>query len=204
QFLTSERGFSMVATGESFPGISTRIYPFGGGGFLEVAYISDESKIAQSEGGLALQSFLTENGDGYYSFVLETDDYDHVKQVLLEEEYPFSESGVQHVTDPSGQTNTFRMLGTFPHLPWFVQYREPRKNANGFPQAVILRTTTLTADATLLEKIMQTSSTQLNFPNMMAILFPLANATLRLEAADAYSFAYFDTTGILLEKPLLT
>ncbi|MGO0060498.1 VOC family protein [Brevibacillus fluminis] len=199
QFLTEKRGLTLAATGQSFPGISTRTYPFPGGGFLEVAYVTDESKLDLSEGGQELRDFLAENGDGYTSLVLETDDLEHVIRVLQEEQYPVSDSGVHEVADPTGQTVSFRMAGSYPHLPWFIQYDKPRPSASGFPQAAILLTTTLTADSSLLEKILKIGGTQLTFADMHAALFPLANATLRLESADAYSFAYFDPTGILLD-----
>lgn len=200
QFLTGKRGFTLAATGQSFPGISTRTYPFPGGGFLEVAYVSDESKLSLSEEGQEVQTFLRENGDGYTSLVIETADIEHVISVLQEEQYPVSDSGVHEVTDPTGRNVRFRMVGSYPHLPWFIQYDEQRPTATGFPQAAILRTTTLTADTSLLEKILQIGSTQLNFAETHAALFPLANGSLRLESADSYSFAYFDPAGLLLEK----
>jgi hypothetical protein len=200
--LQTERGLPLAASGRSFPGVATRIYPFPGGGFLEVAYIENEKEIAASEEGVAMRDLLKEQGDGFTALVLETDDLDRVKRILEEEGYPVSVTPVQEVTDPTGQTVRFQMLGTYPHLPWFVQYEKPRESRRGYPQAAIIRTTTLTADVHILEKLLEMPATEVKFPDTTAAILPLYNATLRLESADAYGFTYFDPKGLLLEMPL--
>lgn len=198
--LQKKRGLTLAASGRSFPGVATRIYPFPGGGFLEVTYIEDESDAVTSEGGEALLTFLKENGDGYYALILETDDLGKVKEALTADDYPVMETPVQEITDPTGQTIRFQMIGTYPHLPWFVQYDKQRESPTGFPQAAFLYTQTLAADVTILEKIFSSQATIVEFPHTTAALFPLYNASLRVEAADEYGFAYFDPAGILFGK----
>jgi hypothetical protein len=199
--LQTQHGLTLAASGRSFPGVATRIYPFPGGGFLEVAYIENEAEVAASEEGMAMRELLKEQGDGYTALVLETDDLERVRRVLEEEGYPAAVTPVQEVTDPTGQTVRFQMLGTYPHLPWFVQYDKLRDSPRGYPQAAIIRTTTLTADVSILEKVLGMPATSIHFPDTTAAILPLYNATLRLEAADAYGFCYFDPKGLLLEKP---
>jgi len=201
--LQKERGMTLAASGQSFPGVATHIYPFPGGGFLEVTYVEDEAQAAATDGGEALLQFLSENGDGYCAMMLETDDLTHVRKVLEEEGYPVMLSPVQQVTDPTGETVSFQMLGTYPHLPWFVQYGKPRTSPAGFPQAAFIRTATLTADVAILEKILGQQATLLEFPDKSAALLPLRNASLRIETADQYGFAYFDPQGVLFEKPAM-
>lgn len=196
-----ERGCSEAATGTSYPGVATRVYPFTGGGFLEVAFIEDEKAVLTTEGGQALKQFLAANGDGFHTLVLETDNLNHVISVLQAQDYPVQETPVQQVVDPSGQTVTFKMVGTYPHLPWFIQYDKPRQTPVGFPQAAIIRSTTLTADVNLLENILRTGATMVNYPNTHSALFPLANASLRIESGDDYSFGYLEPQGLLFEQP---
>lgn len=199
--LQKERGLTLAASGYSFPGIATHIYPFIGGGFIEVTFIEDESEAASSDSGEALQTFLKENENGgYNALFIETDDLMRVKGILEEEGYPVSLTPVQQVTDPTGDLVSFQMLGTYPHLPWFVQYGQPRQSPQGFPQAVFIRTTTLTADLNILERVLGYQSTMVEFPNKTAAILPLQNATLRLESAEEYGFAYFDPAGILFDK----
>jgi hypothetical protein len=198
--LQQERGLTFAASGQSFPGIATRIYPFKGGGFLELTYVEDESQAASTEGGEALQSFLRENGDGYYALILETDDLQRVKRILETEGYPVMLSPVQEVTDPSGDVIHFQMLGTYSHLPWFVQYGKPRQSPTGYPQAAFIRTTTLTADVAIMEKLLDCPATTLQYADRTAAVLFMKNATLRLESADEYGFAYFDPAGVLFEK----
>jgi hypothetical protein len=198
--LRKERGLQLTASGRSFPGVATHIYPFPGGGFLEVTYIEDESQIASSEGGEAFHTFLKENGDDYYALILETDDLARVKQILEEEGYPAMVTPVQQVTDPAGEVITFQMLGSAAHLPWFVQYNKPRQTPAAFPQAAIIYTTTLNADVSLLEKVLGTRAATMQFPRTTAAVMPLGNASLRVESADKCGFAYLDRAGILFEK----
>ncbi len=198
--LQQERGLNLAASGQSFPGVATRVYPFTGGGFLEVTYLVDEAAAVANEGGEALHSFLQENGDGYYALIIETDDLARVRRVLEEEGYPVALSPVQEITDPTGDVVSFQMLGTYPHLPWFVQYGKPRQSPAGFPQAAFIRTTTLTADVAIMEKVLGQQATMVEFPDKTAALLPLRNASLRLETADAYGFAYFDPNGVLFDK----
>ena len=202
--ILKNRGYSEVASGTSYPGVATRIYPFTGGGFLEVAFIEDEQIVLTTEGGQALKQSLAENGDGFHTLVLETDDLNHVISVLQAQDYPVQETPVQRVVDPSGETVSFKMAGTYPHLPWFIQYDKPRQSPVGFPQAAIIRTTTLTADVNVLENILRTGATMVNYPNTHAALLPLANASLRIESADEYSFGYLEPQGLLFEKPVVT
>jgi hypothetical protein len=199
--LQQERGLTLAASGQSFPGVATRIYPFPGGGFLEVTYVEDEATAGTTEGGEALLHFLAENGDGYYAMMLETDDLTRVRRILEAEGYPVALSPVQQVTDPTGDTVSFQLLGTYPHLPWFVQYGKPRQSPVGFPQAGFIRTTTLTADVAIMEKILDQQATMIEFPDKTAAILPLRNASLRLESADRYGFAYFDPKGVLFENP---
>ncbi|WP_139490439.1 VOC family protein [Brevibacillus dissolubilis] len=199
--LQEERKMVKVASGKSFPGVATNVYPFPGGGFLEVAYIEDESKLTQNEGGLALKQFLDEKEEGYYAMILETDNINHVKNALTEEEYPVQLTGVQEMTDlASGEQVQFQMLGTYPHLPWFVQYSKKRTTPAGFPQAAILRTTTFTADMQLLEKLLGTPATTVNYPNMICAILPLRNASFRIESSEEYGFGYFEPRGVLMDK----
>ncbi len=198
--MLKERGYSLAASGTSYPGVATRIYPFTGGGFLEVAYMEDETAALQSEGGQALQQFLKENGEGFYTLIIETDDLEHVASVLQAEGYPVQESPVQRVIDPTGEPVAFKIIGTFPHLPWFIQYDKQRPSPAGFPQAAIIRSTTLTADVTLLEKVFQIPATMVHYSNTHSALFPLLNASLRVESAEEYDFGYLEPQGLLLEK----
>ncbi|MGD8189006.1 VOC family protein [Brevibacillus ginsengisoli] len=198
-----DRGYSEVASGTSYPGVATRIYPFTGGGFLEIAFIEDEQAVLTTEGGQALKQFLTEQGDGFHTLVLETDDLDYVISALQAEDYPVQEIPVQRVVDPSGQTVSFKMVGSYPHLPWFIQYDKPRQSPVGFPHAAIIRSTTLTADVNLLERILRIGPMIVNYPNTHAAVFPLANASLRIEAADDYSFGYLEPQGLLFDQPTI-
>ncbi|MGC5328464.1 VOC family protein [Brevibacillus sp. SYSU BS000544] len=200
KYLTAERGYSLVATGASFPGVATRIYPFTGGGFLEVAYIENEELVTQTEGGQALKTYLEEHGDGFHTFVLETDELDRVSSTLQAEGYPVQETPVQHIVDPTGETVSFRMVGSFGHLPWFIQYDKRRPSPIGFPHAAIIRTTTLTADVALIEKLVQSPATVINYPNTHAAIIPLTNASLRIESGDEYGFGYLEPKGLLLEN----
>ncbi|MFY0545118.1 VOC family protein [Brevibacillus sp. H7] len=199
--LKQERGLTLAASGQSFPGVATRIYPFPGGGFLEVTYIEDEAAAVSTESGKALHSFLQENGDGYYAMIVETDDLARVRHILEEEGYPVAVTPVQEVTDPAGDVVSFQMLGTYPHLPWFVQYGKPRQSPAGYPQAAFLRTTTLTADTAIMEKVLGQQATMVEYPDRTAAILPLRNASLRIETADAYGYAYFDPKGVLFENP---
>lgn len=200
--LQTKRGLTLAASGQSVPGVATRIYPFAGGGFLEVAFIENHEDANQSEEGRTMAELLKEEGDRFTAMVLETGDLDRVKRVLEEEKYPVSVTPVQQITDPTGQEIQFQMLGSYPHLPWFVTYDKPRDTPRGYPQAAILRTTTLTADVAILEKIMGIPATAIQYPNTTAAMLPLSNASLRIESAEAYGFAYFDPAGLLLDKPL--
>ncbi|UFJ43178.1 VOC family protein [Brevibacillus humidisoli] len=198
QQLTS-RGFALAASGLSYPGVSTRTYPLAGGGVLEIAYVSDESLLPQSKGGQALAERLRTRGDGFNALMLETDELDRVKGILKREEYPVVEPPTQEITDPSGETIRFRLIGTFPHLPWFIQYEKPRLTPVGYPQATFIRTTSYTADVAILEKIFGISGMSLQSISTAAS-FPLRNASLRVESADEYGFAYLDPNGILFEQ----
>ncbi|MCR8986303.1 hypothetical protein NW801_14835 [Brevibacillus laterosporus] len=40
RIITQERGYTCIATGQSFPGIATRLYPLASGGFLPLANAS--------------------------------------------------------------------------------------------------------------------------------------------------------------------
>lgn len=199
QIITQERGYTCIATGQSFPGIATRLYPLAGGGFLEVAYIEDESRVPESESGLALQSFIQKHQEGYYSLVLETDDMNHVETILQQEGYPIHFSGTQQIALPSGEPMMMRMLGTHEHLPWFVQYEKTTVPRPGYPQAAIIRTASLVADVQLLEKLIGFLATLGQYLDMHTGFLPLANASLRLESADANSFSYFEPKGLLLD-----
>jgi len=194
-----KRGYTLAASGQSFPGVATRIYPFPGGGFLEVAYITDETLARSNEGGQSVHTFLQEHTGGFTTLVLETDDLERVSRILQAEDYPVAVTPVQEVTDPSGETIRFQMLGTFPHLPWFIRYEKPHVATVGFPQAAIIRTTTFTADVQILEKILDRQATTVNYPNTTAAVLPLGNATLRVESANAYGFGYFEPAGLLLD-----
>ncbi|QOT00967.1 VOC family protein [Brevibacterium sp. JNUCC-42] len=199
RIVTQERGYTCVATGQSFPGIATRLYPLAGGGFLEVAYIEDESRVPESESGLALQTFIQKNQEGYYTLVLETDDINHVEKVLQQEDYPIHFSGTTQVALPSGEQMMMRMIGTYDHLPWFIQNEKSTTPRPGYPQAAIIRTTSLVADVHLLEKLIGFSATMGQYLDMKTGFLPLANASLRFESADSYGFSYFEPKGLLLD-----
>jgi len=200
--IRTKRGLTLTASGHSFPGVATRIYPFSGGGFLEVAYIENAEEANKSDEGQAMVELLKEQGDSFTALVLETDDLDRVKRILEEEKYPVTVTPVQHMTDASGKPFQFQMLGTYPHLPWFVMYDKPRDTPRGYPQAAVLRTTTFTADLEILEKIIGMPATTIQYPNTTAAMLPLYNASLRIESAEQYGFSYFDPAGLLLDKPV--
>ncbi|WP_240436201.1 hypothetical protein [Brevibacillus laterosporus] len=93
-----------------------------------------------------------------------------------------------------------RMLGTYEHLPWFVQYEKPTTPRPGYPQAAIIRTASLVADVHLLEKLVGFSATMGQYLDMKTGFLPLANASLRFESADSYGFSYFEPKGLLLDN----
>ncbi|GAA4706073.1 VOC family protein [Brevibacillus fulvus] len=193
-FLRRERGLSVAATGTSFPGVATRIYPLPGGGFLEVTSIEDQSQIAASEGGSALQQFLAEKGAGYYSLILETDRLVHVKKTLKSNFYPTYVTTPQEAVDPTGQTIRFQMVGSAAHLPWFVQYNQPRVSPESEQeQGVILYSPFWQADTNLLEKIFGQKPDR----SSSAVSFRMSNGCFRVVQAAEESFAYFDKNGIL-------
>lgn len=200
--LRNKRGLTLTASGQSIPGVSTRIYPFPGGGFLEVAFIESLPEALSTDEGKAMAERLDNQGDSFSALVLETIDLDRVKRVLEAEHYPVTVTPVQQILDPQGKALRFQMLGTYPHLPWFVMYDKPRDTPRGYPQAAVIRTTTWTADVEILEKIIGMPATTIQYPHTTAAMLPLYNASLRIESGDEYGFAYFDPSGLLLDKPI--
>ncbi|WP_232695401.1 VOC family protein [Brevibacillus daliensis] len=202
RILTQEKGYECVAAGNSYPGIATRHYPFPGGGYLEIAYVEDKEKATQTEVGQGLLAFLEEQGEGYYSLLLETADLTHVENVLREENYPIYKTGVHEITTITGEKLRMRMLGTSSHLPWFIEYEKTTQAKPDYAQAAIIRTTTLTADVALLEKLVGVTAIMGTYPGMNTGFLPLANASLRLESADKNGISYFEPKGLLLDDTI--
>lgn len=198
--LTDEHCLQLIATGASFPGIGTRIYELPGGGTFEIAHIMDETKVETTEQGLAFLNHLKEHGDSYYGMVLEAFDLMGVRNILEAEGYPVEVTPVHEMVDQNGENMMFQMLGSSPHLPWFIRYDKPRQHKRGFPQAGIIRTASFASDVSLMEKILDNPALKGALPTMHTATIGLLNGTLRLESSDDYGFSYLAPTGLILDS----
>lgn len=197
--LVRERGLQPAAPDEQQNGLLSRLYGLPGGGMLEVISVADETAAKATEAGRAFCQSLQETGDRYTALYLETDHIDRVHGILKAEGYPVYEFAVYDRKNATGQAESYRLLRTFDHLPVFIQYDRPKTYQTGYPQAAFLRTVTLEADTTLMEQLMERNAVRLSFSDRNASVLPLTNATLRLESAEAYGFAFFDPHGVWFE-----